>query len=372
MQQSQKQAIRIRRSLLANMGLLLNIFFCVLATSLGYFIIDVPQVALITSVMWLGHACLVLLIFFKVNLRFKDASLTVPQMLWVISFISLLMFFVNDIRPFILMSYLMVMVFGGFRLTARGVYGVTLYTLATYFVSIVCIYASRANEVAIVEELFIFAGFTIVLIGFAFLENEFSNLRRDLGARHQDLKHAFNRIEEIAITDELTGLYNRRHLLHMLRAQRALANRSRYRFVVCYLDLDYFKKVNDEFGHGFGDKVLKSFAQLMTDSLRDVDFAARLGGEEFVLVLADTSMETAYGVCKRMADKWQQHYFPMAPELSLTLSAGITEFRVPETIETTLERADQLLYQAKHKGRNLIVMDAQEHQVTFDFEQQSH
>lgn len=369
MQQSQKQAIRLRRSLLANMGLLLNIFFCVFATSLGYFTISVTDVAIITLIMWLGHLSLVLLIRFKVNLHFRDASLTVPQMLWVISFISFLMFFVNDIRPFILMSYLLVMMFGGFRLAARGVYGVTFYTMATYLLSISLIYVDRPNEVVIIEELFIFAGFSFVLIGFAFLENEFSNLRRDLGARHQDLQHAFSRIEELAITDELTGLYNRRHLMHMLRAQRALANRSRYRFVVCYLDLDYFKKVNDEFGHGFGDKVLKSFAQLMTDSLRDVDFAARLGGEEFVLVLADTSMETAYGVCKRMADKWQQHYFPMAPELSLTLSAGITEFRVPETIETTLERADQLLYQAKHKGRNRIIMDAQERQVTFDFDQ---
>jgi diguanylate cyclase (GGDEF)-like protein len=204
--------------------------------------------------------------------------------------------------------------------------------------------------------------------GFSFMGNEFGNLRRRLVERHRELKQAFSRIEELAITDELTGLYNRRHLMQILAQQRALANRSRYGFVVCYLDLDLFKKVNDQYGHPFGDKVLRAFSQLIQVSLREVDIGARIGGEEFVLILADTQLEAAHGVCQRMADKWRLTHFDEAPNLSFTVSIGITEYRSPEAIDEVIERADGLLYDAKNSGRNCIVIEQQDMQVSLDFE----
>lgn len=371
MLQSQKQALRLRRSVLSNLGVFSLLLLCWLASHLGYFVIPTAHVLVLTSMMWLGHGVFVLIIALSGNLRFKDASMTLPQMVWVTSCISVLMCFLHDIRPLMLMGYLLVMSFGAFRLSIRGFYGFTLFTLTCYFSSLMWVYQHRPEDIELSQEFFVFVGFGLSLCGFVLMGNEFSNLRQSLGERHRELKGAVSRIEELAITDELTGLYNRRYLMQMLSQQRALANRSRYGFVVCYLDLDHFKKVNDKYGHPFGDKVLKSFANLMTNSLREVDLGARIGGEEFVLVLADTNLDAAHGVCQRMAEKWREMRFPEAPELKLTLSAGITAFKSPETIEQILERADSLLYDAKHRGRNWIEVEQQELQVTFDFEDDS-
>ncbi|MAA72137.1 MAG: hypothetical protein CL679_10490 [Bermanella sp.] len=371
MLQSQKQALRLRRSVLSNLGVFSLLLLCWLASHLGYFVIPTAHVLVLTSMMWLGHGVFVLIIALSGNLRFKDASMTLPQMVWVTSCISVLMCFLHDIRPLMLMGYLLVMSFGAFRLSIRGFYGFTLFTLTCYFASLMWVYQHRPEDIELSQEFFVFVGFGLSLCGFVLMGNEFSNLRQSLGERHRELKGAVSRIEELAITDELTGLYNRRYLMQMLSQQRALANRSRYGFVVCYLDLDHFKKVNDKYGHPFGDKVLKSFANLMTNSLREVDLGARIGGEEFVLVLADTNLDAAHGVCQRMAEKWREMRFPEAPELKLTLSAGITAFKSPETIEQILERADSLLYDAKHRGRNWIEVEQQELQVTFDFEDDS-
>ncbi|MGK0445460.1 MAG: diguanylate cyclase (GGDEF)-like protein [Bermanella sp.] len=369
MLQSQKQALRLRRSVLSNLGVLSLLLLCWLASHLGYFVIPTAYVLTLTVTMWLGHSVFVLIIALSGNLRFKDASMTLPQMVWVTSCISVLMCFLHDIRPLMLMGYLLVMSFGAFRLSIRGFYGFTLFTISCYLASLMWVYQYRPDDIDLSQEFFVFVGFGLSLCGFVLMGNEFSNLRQSLGDRHRELKGAVSRIEELAITDELTGLYNRRYLMQMLSQQRALANRSRYGFVVCYLDLDHFKKVNDKYGHPFGDKVLKSFANLMSSALREVDIGARLGGEEFVLVLADTNLDAAHGVCQRMAERWREMHFSEAPGLELTLSAGITAFKSPETIEQTLERADALLYDAKHRGRNCIEVEQQELQATFDFDE---
>lgn len=178
--------------------------------------------------------------------------------------------------------------------------------------------------------------------------------------RNRDLKAANGRIEELAVTDELTGLYNRRYLMNALQQQRAMANRGQYRFVICYIDLDHFKKVNDVYGHVLGDKALQAFAQVARESLREVDIAARLGGEEFVLVLAETSLVSAQKICSRIAARLGS--VQLAAGLQLSMSVGITTYRPVESIDQTLERADNLLYAAKASGRNCIVMDVGEDQ----------
>jgi diguanylate cyclase (GGDEF)-like protein len=368
MLQSKKQSLRLRRAMLANIGVFLNMLLCLLAVFLGYSALDYERVFILSLGVWLGHGCLVLLIVFNLNLKFNDASLTLPQMLWVIVSLSLTMFYLQDIRSLMLMGFLLVMSFGAFRLTLKEFFWVTLFTIACYLSSLYAVYVYRPNEIHVSQELFIFIGFVVSLIGFAFMGVELSNLRSALSTRHKELKSAFSRIEELSITDELTGLFNRRYLMRVLNKHRALANRSDYNFVVCYLDLDHFKKVNDQFGHPYGDKVLVAFSRLVNTCLREVDIAARIGGEEFVLVLANTQLDAAHRVCQRISDKWFEKTSQNDPFLPLTLSTGIAEFKFTETIEETLERADALLYEAKSSGRNCIVVEQQEQQVPFDFE----
>lgn len=366
MLQSEKQAIRLRRATLANLGTLGNIFLCALAAYLGYFVIDWPYVVGIATVIWLGHCFMVLAIYKQWNLRLKDASMTFPQMFWVAMGISILMFFADDIRTLLLMAYLLILSFGAFRLRRAGFYVFTFITLLSYGLSLSMIYRVRPDAINLAQEFFVFVGFVMVIMGFAFMGSEFSSLRQALGERHRQLKSAMSKIEELAITDELTGLYNRRHVMEILNQQRALANRSHYRFTVCFLDLDHFKKVNDQYGHPFGDKVLKRFSSLIRTCLREVDIGARIGGEEFILILADTGQEDAYEVVRRMAKKWQQTQFEPHTGLVMTLSAGITEFHPPETIETMIERADELLYEAKNDGRNCIKIEQIDRQASLD------
>lgn len=366
MLQSQKQALRLRRGLLSNLCLLMCVPLTTLASYLGYVTVPKSTAFIYVAGFWLGHLSIVSLIALNWNLRFKDASLTLFQMIWSISGISGLMFIMNDIRMLMLMGYLLVMAFGSFRLSLKGFHGTTLFTVLCYSVTVYFINEQRPQDIDLGQEFFTFVGFVFVMLGFAYMGSETSSLRKILSERHRDLKGAISRIEDLAITDELTGLYNRRNLLKILTQQRALANRSRYGFVVCYLDLDHFKKVNDFYGHPFGDKVLRSFADLISENLREVDVGARIGGEEFVLVLADTKLDAAHSVCQRMAENWFKKTFKEAPDLRLTFSAGITEFKSPESVDHILERADSLLYDAKHNGRNCIVMEQQDFQVPLD------
>lgn len=359
MQQSQKQAVRLRRALLANIGTLINGVMCLLGAQLGYFELDSHSVLLLSTGIWLGHLVFVGLIYFGLNLYFpcKDLSFTVPQMLWVTASISIMLFFTDELRPLMLMAYLLVLVFGAFYLSLRGFVYFTLFTVGCYLAVIYQVAQMRPWTVDWGRELVVLLAFLSVMTGFSFVGGEISNLRRALMGRNRDIQSAYARIEELAVTDDLTGLFNRRYLLDNLQQKRAMANRGQYRFVLCYIDLDHFKKVNDAYGHVLGDKVLKAFAEVARDSLREVDIAARMGGEEFVLVLADTSLISAQKVCSRIARRLSQVSFTQAPELHLTMSVGITCFQPAEGIDQTLERADKLLYEAKTGGRNRIVME---------------
>lgn len=357
MLQTQKQAIRLRRAVLANVGTIINAVLCVFGAQLGYFVIPTVDVLLLTGMIWLGHLVFVLLIATNLNLRFpcKDLSFTVPQMVWVTISVSLMLLFCDTLRPSMMMAYLLVMVFGAFYLSLRGFIFFTLFLLSCYLLAMVQVAQMRPDNVDWNRELVILVGFLCVVVGCAFVGVEISNLRRTLMGRNRDLKAANSRIEELAITDELTGLYNRRHLMNILQQQRAMANRGQYRFVLCYIDMDHFKKVNDIHGHVIGDRALEAFATVARESLREVDIAARLGGEEFVLALADTSLVSAQKICTRIAARLAS--IKLAPELTLTMSVGITAYRPVESIDQTLERADKLLYEAKASGRNRIVMD---------------
>ncbi|MCP5326374.1 MAG: GGDEF domain-containing protein [Oceanospirillaceae bacterium] len=357
MLQTQKQAIRLRRAVLANVGTIINAVLCVFGAQLGYFEISTTEVLLLTGMIWLGHLVFVLLIATNLNLRFpcKDLSFTVPQMVWVTISVSLMLLFCDTLRPSMMMAYLLVMVFGAFYLSLRGFIFFTLFLLSCYLLAMVQVAQMRPDNVDWNRELVILVGFLCVVVGCAFVGVEISNLRRTLMGRNRDLKAANSRIEELAITDDLTGLYNRRHLMNILQQQRAMANRGQYRFVLCYIDMDHFKKVNDIHGHVIGDRALEAFATVARESLREVDIAARLGGEEFVLVLADTSLVSAQKICTRIAARLAS--IKLAPQLTLTMSVGITAYRAVESIDQTLERADKLLYEAKASGRNRIVMD---------------
>jgi diguanylate cyclase (GGDEF)-like protein len=162
-----------------------------------------------------------------------------------------------------------------------------------------------------------------------------------------------NKTEEMAICDSMTGLYN--HLFIVSRLDDEIGRSSRYHtpLSVIILDVDHFKKINDTFGHLMGDTVLKQVSRAIKSQCRTVDKIGRYGGDEFLIILPETSLENAAILAKRLQVKIESLSFDEPVEL--TISQGIAQYEQGESINTLIDRADTHLYSAKHSGRNQFV-----------------
>ncbi len=188
------------------------------------------------------------------------------------------------------------------------------------------------------------------------LVNIVHSLLQHIREKHAALSAALARIEILASKDELTGLDNRRSLTQMLGEQIALHERTGLSLSVAMLDIDHFKRINDEFGHGVGDQVLRIFSELAADALRTTDRLGRYGGEEFMVVLPATSAQEADGPMQRIRDAITDHdWSGVVPGVTVTI--GATEYRRGESIDELVRRADQALYRGKDAGRNCVVVD---------------
>lgn len=185
-----------------------------------------------------------------------------------------------------------------------------------------------------------------------------TQLRRKLYAER--LRTTVSSAVELAVTDPLTGLYNRRYLdAHLASAvQRAAVTEK----PVCLLffDVDHFKAINDAYGHDAGDDVLRTFADRLRLSVRGIDLVARYGGEEFVLVMPETDASFAASVAERLRSEVERVMFTTASGASIhvTVSIGIAEWQRGDSPESLLKRADQAVYAAKSAGRNRVVASA--------------
>jgi diguanylate cyclase (GGDEF)-like protein len=164
-------------------------------------------------------------------------------------------------------------------------------------------------------------------------------------------------LDRAAHHDALTGLFNRRFMDSQLPRLVQRAQERALPLAIAVLDIDHFKRVNDCHGHAMGDRVLADVARLLQQTLRGSDLPIRFGGEEFVIVLVDTSMERAHEVCERLRQEVQQHdWSALHGDLHVTLSAGLSVWREGETLAQWMARADGALYGAKHAGRNQVVL----------------
>jgi diguanylate cyclase (GGDEF)-like protein len=166
-------------------------------------------------------------------------------------------------------------------------------------------------------------------------------------------------LEGIANLDGLTGIYNHRYFQEFLDREISRTRRLDSRVSLILADIDNFKKFNDFYGHQAGDYVLKEFASLCGELIREYDLLARYGGEEFVLVLPETDAEEAGAVAEKLRDAIEKHGFSFGGESHrVTSSFGIALFepRLTKTLKKNelIERADKALYQAKRKGRNRV------------------
>ena len=165
-------------------------------------------------------------------------------------------------------------------------------------------------------------------------------------------------VQRQAVTDDLTGLPNRRHFMDLLSAEVARSGALGMALAVVFADLDDFKRINDHCGHQTGDRVLAVFAELVSAHVRDIDVPARLGGEEFAILLRETDARGAAAVAERI-----RRALPAAVETvaglpsPVTASFGVAELREPQSVDDLLRRADVALYRAKGAGKNCIDVD---------------
>ncbi|PKN07434.1 MAG: GGDEF domain-containing protein [Deltaproteobacteria bacterium HGW-Deltaproteobacteria-8] len=196
-----------------------------------------------------------------------------------------------------------------------------------------------------------------------------ANLESKVDQRTQELAAANDKLEQVVReldeknqalevttrTDRLTGLANRRRLEEALQTEVLRARRYGKPFSVILLDIDHFKKINDQFGHQAGDNVLIAIAGLLTRTARETDVAGRYGGEEFLLVCPETVVQVVAALAERLRVEFTTTDFPLVGQV--TSSFGVAEFIQGDSVESLVERADQALYRAKGSGRNCVEVD---------------
>jgi diguanylate cyclase (GGDEF)-like protein len=201
-----------------------------------------------------------------------------------------------------------------------------------------------------------FALVTSALVSVTVLTGEMGKLRARLKQQKEELATAVGTIRTLATIDELTSLANRRYMNEVLNAEERRRVGAEQPICIALLDLDFFKRVNDQFGHDGGDSVLRAFAAAARAELRAADVLARWGGEEFLLLLPDTDLAHANGVLARMAERVRATRLPdLSAELEITFSGGVAERRTGEPFCDTISRADKAMYVAKSSGRDTVV-----------------
>ncbi|WP_426212382.1 GGDEF domain-containing protein [Massilia sp. TWP1-3-3] len=201
---------------------------------------------------------------------------------------------------------------------------------------------------------------TATFLQFSGLGGFIANLRKkvkknfnELALRNGELVKALQRIEDLAMRDELTGVFNRRFLMEAIRNEKLRCDRTGIVFTLCIVDVDHFKQVNDQHGHLAGDQVLQQIARTASDALRQTDIFGRYGGEEFAMVLTGTTSEGAIITAERVRRHIEEIDFTsISPGFKVTVSIGIADSLGGEDPALTFKRADEALYAAKEGGRN--------------------
>ncbi|GGC98502.1 GGDEF domain-containing protein [Halopseudomonas salina] len=293
------------------------------------------------------------------NLRFKDPSLTSLQMVIAMLLLTYLLAFSGEFRGSLIMIYPIILLFGVFQLSRRAF--LTHAGLALILYGTLILFntfqddSTQALTVHLLEW-FVLACFTGWL---SFFCSYIRELRSRLQRRHNvlqthqtTLRDMMGQLQSLADTDGLTGLANRRYFLSEARRRITLLTPGR-KVGIALIDLDHFKKINDIHGHAAGDEVLKGFAEVARQNLREEDMVARFGGEEFVVMLDNSDLAALHQCIERIRTCFAGTCYNVAgAEVYCTLSAGLNLVRPDDNLEKRLNQADEALYCAKDNGRN--------------------
>jgi len=342
---------RHSRSAMAIMAM--HTLLCVVYFQLGYMHIALSEALLLVSLVWISLLAYQLLMATGVTLNLREPSLSLPLILYFIGVFMVSGYYVDEFRLSVVTLFFAALLMVSFRLSGKVMIAVAFLASAAYALMLWLALMDRWVQLSLSVELLQWLVFAMISVSFAVTGGGVNRLRNALADKNRDLANAVEKVREMAIRDDLTGLFNRRHLLDILERQRALAGRKGVPFAVCYVDLDHFKKINDRHGHDWGDRVLRQFSELALSGMRDGDFFGRLGGEEFLLVLPQSDAHGALLVAERLRQRWREQRFDaQGGPATVSLSVGVADYRDGESVDELLNRADQGLYKAKSGGRD--------------------
>ena len=348
-----KQELRLRRFFMA-LGMYA---FCVFLAYLSYQANIMEWRPIFVFLIGIPIINVVLYIVFRtgLNLRLQDPSLTSIQMCIGILVVMYGMYYANEARGLLLLIYVLILLFGIFRLNTRQFLVISAFSLMTYGIDIILLHAFRPHKVNFHIEYLQLGVLSLVLVAFSVMAGYISSMRQNLSISQAELEKSVLLIREMAIRDDLTGFYNRRHLMELIEYERNRCARTGSAFSLAMLDIDHFKNVNDNYGHQTGDQILKTIAAIIRKAMRGTDFCGRYGGEEFLIVLTQTNIKGAKVFAERLCNLIENTALTgSGHDIKITASIGITEYKAHEDIETTINRADTALYEAKNKGRNRV------------------
>lgn len=318
-------------------------FFLITPRTAPQFVVDLVLIALLTAA---GGV-----VFRRIRQgNVHQAALILSLLVFMLTFISTLQY--PDRITLLSVGYLVSIMISGGVLGGRGGLGLALLSSGALLVAWLRVYLSFSDGQAAVEwtegVLFI-AGQVIIYLGLAGM---LRSLSRHIQQTIDRLSTQTEQLTHLALTDPLTGLANRRYLLEQLEREFLRARRYLRPLSLVYIDMDGFKAVNDRFGHIFGDEILSGAALALRGVLRSTDLLARIGGDEFAVLLPETSVSGANGVIRKLRKALSAYSRQLGPTISeMTFCAGVAQLREDDvTGEALLARADDAQRRAKDAG----------------------
>lgn len=293
------------------------------------------------------------------TLKLRDPALTMAQMVFALSALALAYRINPHVRGALLIVVPLVLIFGAFTLSPRRCRALGWAAVGLFAAAMAWGAVHEPQRIDPTIEWIHFFFMATVLPTISLLSGQLSRWRHDLQVQKRELRQALERLRLLATHDELTGLPNRHHVQEWVRTVASARATAQAPCCVALIDLDHFKRINDQLGHATGDLVLRVFAREASRVLRGRDMLARWGGEEFLLVMPDTlPAEAEQALARLRAHLAQPEVWTDSPDARATFSAGLAVHGPTQAFDEVLRQADDALYAAKHAGRDRVMVAA--------------
>ncbi len=354
----------MRRYLMAASTSLLVVFLLVVSYAQG--LLALPVLIEATVIICALIALIYAVFRSGFNRHFPDPSLAMEQIILASMTVVYIMYQAGRLRGVLLPVYLMPLLFGVFGLNRVRLLLLVLLLLLAYAGMVLLSAYTKPGEMDSATEVTLFVVLCTVLPWFATTGSYFHSLRERLSQSRSELRQALEELQQtnqslqdshaeldqLASTDKLTGAWNRRRMEEAVGNEMDRLRRYAHPLSLLVLDIDYFKNVNDRYGHAAGDQLLVKIAAQIRSSLRVADSLTRWGGEEFIVLCPNTGLSAAVVFAERLRKTIAGMNFSVVKEI--TVSIGAAECLPGETWEEWFERADAALYRAKVSGRNQV------------------